>query len=56
MNKPFFCYSYPLKEYLIKNGLRYITTATNQTTGKRYWLFDGCEQLAKLLNQWRANK
>lgn len=56
MEKPFFCYSYPLKEYFITNGLRYITAATNQTTRKRYWLFEGSEKLDKLLKEWRANR
>lgn len=40
MNRYFYCYSYPLKEHFVKNGLRYITAATNQSTGKRYWLND----------------
>lgn len=56
MEKPFFCYSYPLKEHFIKNGLRYITAAINQSTGKRYWLFEGSEQLDKLLKEWRTNR
>ena len=56
MEKPFFCYSYPLKEYFIKNGLRYITSAINQNTEKRYWLFEGSEKLEKLLQEWRTNR
>ena len=56
MDKPFFCYSYPLKEYFVKNGLKYITAAINQSTGKRYWLFEGSIKLDKLLKEWRANR
>ena len=56
MEKPFFCYSYYLKEYFCKNGLRYITASINQSTGKRYWLFEGSEKLDELLNEWRANR
>lgn len=56
MNRPFFCYSYPLKEYFIKNGLHYITAATNQSTGKTYWLFEGSKKLNILLQEWRLNK
>lgn len=56
MEKPFFCYSYPLKQHFVKNGLRYITASTNASTGKRYWLFDGSEKLDKLLNEWRVNR
>ena len=56
MNTHFFCYSYPLKEYFVKNGLQYITSAINQNTGKKYWLFEGCEKLNNLLAIWRSNK
>lgn len=56
MNKYFYCYSYPLKEYFLKNGIKYITAAINQTTNKRYWLFEGTENLNNLLTEWRLNK
>ena len=56
MSKHFFCYSYPLKEFFLKNGLEYITVANNQSTGKQYWLFEGSEKLNKLLQEWRANR
>ena len=56
MKKYFYCYSYPLKEFFIKSGLEYITVANNQSTGKQYWLFEGCEKLNSLLNEWRTNK
>ena len=54
--KYFYCYSYPLKEFFMNNGLEYITVANNKSTGKQYWLFEGCEKLNTLLNKWRANK
>ena len=56
MDKYFYCYSYPLKEFLVNNGLRFITAAINQSTNKRYWLFEGTERLNELLTQWRLNK
>ena len=56
MNRYFYCYSYPLKEFLIKNGLKFITAAINQSTNKRYWLFEGTDELNMLLTQWRLNK
>lgn len=56
MDRYFYCYSYPLKEFFIKNGLSYITVAVNQSTSKRYWLFEGTEKLNSLLTQWRANR
>lgn len=56
MDKYFYCYSYPLKEFLVNNGLRFITAAVHQSTHKRYWLFEGTDKLNKLLAQWRLNK
>ena len=56
MNRYFYCYSYPLKEFFVSNGLIFVTAAINQSTGKRYWLFEGTEKLNDLLEQWRLNK
>ena len=56
MNRYFYCYSYPLKEFFVKNGLSYVTAAINQSTSKRYWLFEGTDKLNDLLNRWRLNK
>ena len=55
-NRYFYCYSYPLKEFLVKNGLHFITVAINQSTNKRYWMFEGTEQLNTLLQMWRCNR
>ena len=54
--KYYYCYSYPQKEFLKKNGLRYITASVNESTGKRYWLFEGTEKLNSLLQVWRDNR
>jgi hypothetical protein len=56
MNRYFYCYSYPLKEFFKKNGIGYITAAQNKTTEKTYWLFEGSEKLNNLLQEWRLNK
>ena len=56
MNRYFYCYSYPLKEFFVKHGLLYISVAINQSTNKRYWLFEGTEKLNILLNEWRSNR
>ena len=45
-----------LKEFFTKHGLNYATAAINQSTNKRYWLFEGTDKLNDLLNQWRLNK
>lgn len=52
----FFCYSYPLKSFFEEHGLDVITVAQNQSTGKRYWLFEGTYKLNKLLQEWRERK
>jgi hypothetical protein len=54
--KYYYCYSYPQKEFLKKNGLRYIMAAINQSTNKRFWLFESCEELNRLLQEWRDNR
>ena len=56
MQRYFYCYSYYLKEFFVKNGLEYITVANNKSTGKQYWLFEGDEKLNALLHEWRTNK
>ena len=56
MNRYFYCYSYPLKEFLIKNGLRYIVHSVNANTQKKFWVFEGTDKLNLLLDDWRTNK
>lgn len=56
MNKYFYCYSYPLKEFFKKNGLMYIAAAQNKTTQKTYWLFESSIKLNNLLLEWKLNK
>ena len=56
MNKYFYCYSYPLKNFFKKNGLMYITAAQNKSTEKTYWLFEESEKLNMLLQEWRLNR
>lgn len=56
MNRYFYCYSYPLKEFLIENGLRYITNSVNANTQKKFWVFEGTDRLNYLLDIWRVRK
>lgn len=56
MGKYFYCYSRPLKEFLIENGLQYILYARHPATMKRYWVFESSEQLNMLLGKWRNQK
>mgnify|MGYP007135779706 FL=1 len=52
----FYCYSYPLKEFLVKNGERYFSASIHFKTKKRYWMFKSSERLNQLLSEWRARK
>lgn len=56
MGKYFYCYSRPLKVFLIENGLRYILYARHPATMKRYWVFESSIQLNMLLEKWRNQK
>ena len=56
MNKYFYCYSYPLKEFLLSNGQASIVAAIHPKTHKKYWVFDGTEQLNNLLTEWKLRK
>lgn len=50
------CYSLPLRNYLIENGLRYKIVAKNPNSLKDFWVFVRDEKLDMLLNKWAANK
>lgn len=54
MNRYFYCYSYPLKEFLKENGERYITSSTNPKTMKKFWVFEGSVKVNQLLEQWKT--
>ena len=50
------CYSLPLRNYLIENGLRYKIVAKNPNSLKDFWVFVRDKKLDALLNDWTANK
>ena len=56
MNRYFYCYSYNLKEFLRSNGLRFITAAVNMNTQKKYWVFEGDQELNRLLDVWKSRR
>ena len=56
MEKYFYCYSYPLKEFLVKNGIQFVMHSIHDKTGKKFWVFSSSKQLNTLLDQWRLNK
>lgn len=56
MNRYFYCYSYNLKCFLIENGKRFITSAVNKNTNKKFWVFEGTDELNKLLDIWKVRE
>ena len=55
-NKYFYCYSKPLKDFLLENGERYILRAIHDKTKKKYWVFQSCSKIDELLAEWRLRK
>ena len=56
MNRYFYCYSWPLKEFLINNGQSSVVAGMHPKTNKRYWVFEGTEKLNSLLTEWKLRK
>lgn len=56
MDKYFYCYSYPLKEFLIANGEYVILSSVHEKTKKKFWVFKSTSQITQLLEQWRLQK
>lgn len=56
MEKLFYCYSYPLKEFLIKNDCNIIISSIHEKTNKKFWVFKGDYKLNSLLKKWRLQK
>lgn len=45
----FFCYSPRLKGRLLDAGLRFICVGINESTGRKFWLFEQTPKLSELL-------
>jgi hypothetical protein len=56
VNRYFYCYSYPLKEFLICNGQISIVAGKHPRTDKKYWVFEGTKKLNNLLTEWNLRK
>lgn len=50
------CYSFPLRNYLRKNGMRYKLVALNPNSKKLFWVYIKTEELDELLDRWSASK
>ena len=55
-SKLYCCYSVPLRDYLIKNGLRYEICAKNPNTDNLMWIFIKTSDLDKFLYEWSNKK
>lgn len=56
MKKYFYCYSYPLKEFLINKDFEIVVAGIHPKTSKKYWVFEGTEQLNNSLTEWKLRK
>lgn len=56
VNKYFYCYSYPLKEFFIRNGEVVILSSVHSKTQKKFWIFESNDNITKLLEKWRLQK
>lgn len=55
MNRIFYCYSKPLKDFLVLNEQKYFSKAIHEKTNKKYWMFFENEELNNLLERWKNN-
>lgn len=57
MNKKYYyCYSYPLKKFLIDSGQYSIVKGIHPNSKKQYWVFERNNELDKLLTEWQVRK
>ena len=56
MNKYFYCYSWPLKDFFISKGQAVVMCSKNTHTNKTFWVFENSYEITRLLNEWRLQK
>lgn len=56
MSEYYYCYSWPLKEFLRSNGEKSIVSGLHPKTQKKYWVFERNRNLDKLLTEWQSRK
>lgn len=54
--KLFCCFSVPLRDFLIKQGIEYEVCALNEKTKKTMWIYIRTKELNRELDTWRLNK
>ena len=55
-SKLYCCYSVPLRNYLIQNGVHYEICAKNPNSDILMWIFLRTAKLNKLLKMWSQSK
>ena len=55
-HKYFYCYSKPLKDFILENGEKYVLKAIHDKTHKQYWVFESSKKIDELLAEWRLRK
>ena len=48
----FYCYSRKLKDFLVRNKIKYLTKEIRKDNGKVYWTFEKTDSLKCLLEKW----
>lgn len=56
LDKYFYCYSYPLKEFFVSNGEQVILSSIHEKTKKKFWVFKSTDRITELLFKWRNSK
>lgn len=52
MKSLFYCYSVPLKSYLLNKGFRYLTVALHPKSKDKFWLFEKGDNFNDVLAEW----
>lgn len=52
----YYCYSYPLKNYLVEQGEHFIASGLHEKSLNKFWLFKRTQRLDDLLNEWANRK
>lgn len=54
--KYFYCYSPRMKKFFCDNGLKYVVKSVHEKTTKPFWVFESCDKVTELLEEWRSNR
>ena len=51
-NKYFYCYSKPMRNYLMDKNFKFITTAYAVSSGKQFWMFESSSELIESVEEY----